>query len=167
MNGAPHTNEVIQSSLRARIDAAFPDLYYSGAVTPVDARLNQQIEELDEERALFNALKNKKWSDIPESIVLEHPNGHSLLTEDAFAAFIPAWLCVALANGEVRELMIYFLSASGGAKGRLGRVPNWALTHISNRGFQRILEFLLGRRSVTIRPRSDTGRCSDHRRSSQ
>jgi hypothetical protein len=95
--------------LRDNIIAAFPQSVFSGAITGVDGRTD---EELDEEQALYNALHGRKWSDIEGSFVSSYPDGISLLTDQAFAAFLPAWLVAALDNDNVRELLVYFFSPS-------------------------------------------------------
>jgi hypothetical protein len=93
--------------VQAKIRAAFPDSVFSGSITPADGRLN---EELDEERALYSALHGKKWTDIAASFIGGYPDGVVLLTDEAFATFLPAWLTCALQNKEVRELMVYTFS---------------------------------------------------------
>lgn len=95
--------------LRASIIAAFPNSVFSGSITAVDGRTDR---ELDEEQALYNALYGKKWSDIEASFVSSYPDGISLLTDEAFAAFLPAWLIAALGDNEVRELVVFFFSSS-------------------------------------------------------
>lgn len=95
-----HDAELVQAKIRA----AFGDSVFCGAITPADRRLD---EELDEEQALYGTLHGKKWSEVPASFVGSYPDGIVLLTDDAFAAFLPAWLTCALQNKAVREMMIY------------------------------------------------------------
>lgn len=93
--------------VRAKIEAAFPDLVFCGAVTGADGLPN---EELDEERALYGALHGKSWSKIPPSFIERNPDAIVLLTDKAFGAFLPAWLISALMNEEVRKLFVYVFS---------------------------------------------------------
>lgn len=93
--------------VQAKIRTAFPDSEFFGSITPADGSLN---EELDEEQALYGALRGKRWTEIPASFVGCYPDGVVLLTDEAFAAFLPAWLTCALQNKTVRELMVYTFS---------------------------------------------------------
>lgn len=93
--------------LSAKIKVAFPDLAFSGPITGVDGQPN---EELDEQQALYGALRGRKWSEIPVSVIESNPDGVVLLTDEAFVAFLPAWLHCALTHEKVRELMVYAFS---------------------------------------------------------
>jgi len=93
--------------IQRKIKRAFPEAIFSGPITSVDGLPNQ---ELDEQQALFSALRGRKWSEVPGSIIEGNPNGLVLLTDDAFQAFLPAWLIGALAQEEVLEMMLYLFS---------------------------------------------------------
>jgi hypothetical protein len=93
--------------VQAKIRTAFPDSEFFGLITSADGSLN---EELDEEQALYGALRGRKWTEIPASFVGSYPDGVVLLTDEAFAAFLPAWLTCALQDRTVRELMVYTFS---------------------------------------------------------
>jgi hypothetical protein len=95
--------------LRDNIIAAFPGSVFSGPITRVDGRTDEALEE---EQALYNALRARKWSDIEGSFVSSNVDGIALLTDQAFAAFLPAWLIAALDENEVREMLVYFFSPS-------------------------------------------------------
>ena len=106
MNPTPDDQAAI-IGLRSRIRAAFPDSTFNGPITGVDGLMN---EELDEQRALYAALRDKKWSEVPTAVIDNNPDGVVLLTDEAFAAFLPAWLDRALTHEKVRELMVYVFS---------------------------------------------------------
>lgn len=87
-----------------KIRDAFPDITYSGSITPADGLQN---EELDEERALYSELKGKKWSQVSTSFIEANPDAVVLLTDQAFFAFLPAWLNCAITHEKVREMTAY------------------------------------------------------------
>jgi hypothetical protein len=93
--------------LRDTIKMAFPDVTFAEPITGVDGLPN---EELDEEQALYGALRGKKWSQVPLSVVAANPDGVVLLTDEAFAAFLPAWLNYATTHTKIQELMVYVFS---------------------------------------------------------
>ena len=95
------------AALRDRIRAAFPDTVQSGSVTPADEETD---EDLDETRALYVALRGRKWSDIPASFIKEYAYSIPLLTEESFVMFLPAWLTGALDDQETRRAMVYTFS---------------------------------------------------------
>src|SRR6266481_4393519 len=94
--------------LRAKIRVAFPDARFSGPITEVDELLPD--DERDEEQPLYDGLRGRKWSEIEASFVVSNVDGISLLTDEAYAAFLPAWLVAALEDDEVRELLVYGFS---------------------------------------------------------
>jgi len=98
--------------LLVKIRAAYPDTAFSGSVTRVDGLPDEKLgeEELDEEKALYHGLRGKRWTDVDGSFVASNVDGISLLTDDAFTAFLPAWLIAALGNNNVRELLVYHFS---------------------------------------------------------
>ena len=99
-------------SLRESIRQAFPIVAYSGKITNRDLELDDP--SLDEEKDLHDALKGKRWSDIPRELLLSLPDGYVLLSDAAFVSFLPAWLLYALENidgeNEVRNFVVYAFS---------------------------------------------------------
>ena len=106
MNQQTHLTKHVEA-LRTAIQVAFPDRPFLGSITAVDGLTN---EELDEQRALYSALRGRKWSEIPLPVIESNPDGIVLLTDEAFIAFLPAWLTHALAHEKIRELLIYVFS---------------------------------------------------------
>jgi hypothetical protein len=98
--------------LRAKIKATFPDGVFSGPITAVDGLTDEELDEqeLDEDKALYHGLRERRWSEIEGSFAASLPDGLPLLADRAFAAFLPAWLVAALANDEVREFVVYHFS---------------------------------------------------------
>jgi hypothetical protein len=106
-------------ALKSQIQRAFPDTTFSGSVTPADGASDA---ELDEERSLYAALRGRKWSEVSEQFVRNNPDGFVLLTDQAFPAFLAAWLMGALVNSSVREMVVYSFTPKdprGGTEGRL------------------------------------------------
>jgi hypothetical protein len=70
-------------------------------------------ESLDDDLDLAHGLKGRSWSDIPNDFIDEHSGDLVLLTHEAFAAFLPAWIVRSLDehNGSalVLELTVYAL----------------------------------------------------------
>lgn len=93
--------------MREKIRLAFPDVVFSGQITPADG---ESGEEFDEEQALYGALHGKKWSEIPSSFIKSYSYSIPLLTEEAFGIFLPAWLSGALDDQEVRRAVVYAFS---------------------------------------------------------
>ncbi|MEJ2653238.1 MAG: hypothetical protein P8173_16020 [Gammaproteobacteria bacterium] len=114
-------NENSLESLRAQIQSAFPDFSLSGSITGVDGAAD---EVLDEEQALYSELRGQKWSDIPASFIRDFPDGFLLLTDEAYVAFLAAWLSCALKDAEVREMVVYSLSPDAHKR------SNWRGQHI-------------------------------------
>jgi hypothetical protein len=90
--------------LRTQMRAAFPDVAYAGAITPADGKTGQ---DYDEHEALYNALHDKPWSQIPAAFIRGNAHGLVLLTAEAFVAYLPAWLNEGLVSPEVAEVMVY------------------------------------------------------------
>lgn len=95
--------------LRQQIQSAFPSYIYEGVVTKYDDKLADP--GLDEEKELYETLKGKMWTEVPSQFLDSQPDGYVLLVDDAFAAFIAAWLRRSLdnINGEnkVRDFVVY------------------------------------------------------------
>jgi hypothetical protein len=94
------------------IQRAFPAKTYDGVITGYDDKLNDP--ELDEEKELYENLKGKKWTDVPQQLIKNKPDGYVRLTNESFAAFIAAWLMRSLENmngeNEVRDFVVYAFS---------------------------------------------------------
>lgn len=107
------------ATLRNAIEQAFPAATYTGPITRHDgAWLPELTEEnalLDDDKFLYEALKDQKWTGLPKVFLQEEePNGYLLLNEQAFAFYLAAWLVCSLEDidGEntVREYLIYAFS---------------------------------------------------------
>jgi hypothetical protein len=55
------------------------------------------LDQLHEEDLLHN-LKGRRWTQIPPEVIARHLGDFVLLTAEAFATYIPAWLLFALYN---------------------------------------------------------------------
>ena len=104
------------NALRERIRRAFPASPYHGAITPGDDA-HPWPEELDDEKFLYDALKDRSWTDVSSDFVYQFHGEWILLTPEAYAAFIPAWLTRSLDNMEgknlVRDFLVYPCSPPG------------------------------------------------------
>jgi len=118
MTEQPDRNAAIQR-VKDEIDAAFPDVNFTGQITSVDGRLD---EELDEEQGLYEFLKQRRWSEVDQAFIEGNPDGIELLTDDAFAAFLPAWLSRALVSDFVRPSVVLTFSTD------IERSPYWTET---------------------------------------
>ena len=100
------------AELRESIHRAFPAETYTGKITRYDEELDDP--ELDEEKDLYEALKGRKWTDVPKEFLQNQPDGYVLLADEAFRAFIAAWLMCALENidadHDVRNFLVYAFS---------------------------------------------------------
>jgi hypothetical protein len=108
------------SRLRQSIRRAFPAETYEGKVTNYDEEVSSELTEsqdiLDEDQDLFRALKGRKWTEVPRQLLKNLPSGYGLLSDDAFAAFLPAWLSRSLddmdGENEVRNFVVYAFSST-------------------------------------------------------
>jgi hypothetical protein len=91
-------------SVQAKIRSAFPDFVYSGPITSADGKTG---EDYDETEALYNELYGKSWSEISVPFIRGYADGLFLLTVEAFAAYLPAWLIEGIADPQVGEVMVY------------------------------------------------------------
>src|SRR3569833_322638 len=103
--GSDEANAV--EAVRGQIRLAFPNMVFSGQITPADGETG---EEFDEERAQYGALHGKARSEIPSSFIKSYSYSIPLLTEEAFGIFLPAWLSGALDDHEVRRAVVYAFS---------------------------------------------------------
>jgi|ERR1700690_1203309 len=101
-------------ALRESIRRSFPAESYKGRVTPNDDGLDDP--DLDEDRDLYEALNGRKWTEVPTRLLQAESSGYELLTDEAFTAFLPAWLMRSLedmdAENEVRNFVVYSFSAT-------------------------------------------------------
>jgi hypothetical protein len=102
-------NGAAVTALWRAIQAAFPPTVFQGAVTPADEE--QWAEEIDDDLDLRDNLRGRTWKEVPDEIIDRQAGGLPLLTPEAFAAFLPAWLVRSLdrldAENEVREFTVY------------------------------------------------------------
>ena len=113
-----HGRDTVQESderiiaQRASIRRAFPVEKYCEKITPVDNKLEDP--DLDEEKDLYHALKERTWAEVPTHLITQLPDGYLLLTDEAFAAVLPAWLMHSLERideeNQVREFVVYWFS---------------------------------------------------------
>jgi hypothetical protein len=70
--------------------------------------------ELDEDKDLYHALNGRKWTEVQPPLLRDHPDGYELLTDQAFGAFLAAWLMRSLedmdSENEVRNFVVYSFS---------------------------------------------------------
>jgi hypothetical protein len=99
------------AALRESIRRSFPAEPYRGKVTPNDG---EWTPELDEDQDLYGALNARRWTEVPTQLLHSQPDAYVLLTDQAFAAFLPAWLMFSLedmdAENEVRNFLVYAFS---------------------------------------------------------
>jgi hypothetical protein len=115
------TSEII--ALRDSVRRAFPEVTYAGKVTRHDgAWLPELTEENaihDDDMFLYEGLIGKKWTEVPKQLLYNFPDGFVLLTDEALAAFLGAWLMRSLdhIDGEnpVREFSVYAFSPGEGS----------------------------------------------------
>ena len=102
----------VTAALREAIRCSFPDEPYIGKVTPNDDQLDDP--ELDEDKDLRDALNGRRWTEVPAKLLHDLPDGYVLLTDEAFVAFLPAWLMRSLEHmdeeNEVRNFIVYSFS---------------------------------------------------------
>ena len=100
------------AALRESIRRAFPEEKYTGRITHYDDKLDDP--ELDEEKYLYEGLKGKRWTEVPQQLLDSRPDGYALLTDEAFIAYLAAWLTRSLENidseNEVRDFVVYAFS---------------------------------------------------------
>ena len=98
-------------ALHESIRRAFPAEPYSGKITSMDG---DWPPELDDDEILYNALNGRRWTELPTHLLCAQPDGYELLTDNAFVAFLPAWLMYSLEDltqeNEVRDFIVYSFS---------------------------------------------------------
>ena len=106
------------------IRRSFPVVRYTGDVTQFDARLDDpdfydvkpdpDLADFWDEKELRDAFKGRGWTEVPRNLLFRHPDGYVLLTDQAFVAFLPAWLMCSLEGmdeeNEVRNFLAYAFS---------------------------------------------------------
>ncbi len=91
-------------------------------MTSLDRKLHDP--EFDEEKELFDTLHRHKWSEIPTQFLINQPTGYDLLTEEAYKAFLPAWLMYSLEGINTENEVRNYLAISFGNTMRQFRVLN-------------------------------------------
>ena len=83
--------------LSERIIRAFPPVHQRGPILAGGDKGPWTLEQFHEED-LLNHLKGGFWTQVPPEIIARHLGDFVLLTADAFATYVPAWLLYALYN---------------------------------------------------------------------
>lgn len=111
------------TDLQNAILRAFPDTMFDGQITPHDGEWPEDVTEetaiydgqviYGDEMLLYEGLKGRKWSDIPRQFIEGMAMDFVLLTSEALAAFIAAWMMRSLEDlageNEVRSDFINML----------------------------------------------------------
>jgi hypothetical protein len=97
------------ATLRQTITLAFPPVVFRGGITPMDGEA--RADEIDDDLDLRDNLRNRAWNEVAAAVIARHAGDLPLLTPEAFAAFLPAWLMRSLENlsgdNKVREFTVY------------------------------------------------------------
>lgn len=100
------------AELRESIRRTFPAEICTQSITPCDGTLDDP--DLDEEKYLYESLKGLKWTEVPQQVLTNQPDGYMLLTAEAFKLFLAAWLIRSLDNidgeNKVRDFVVYAFS---------------------------------------------------------
>jgi hypothetical protein len=104
--------------LAESVRRSFPAVRYLGKVTSHDGEwlpaLTEENAILEDDRALYEGLSGRTWTEIPPRLINDVPDGLPLLTDEAFVAFVPAWLARSLENidgeNEVRNFIVFTFS---------------------------------------------------------
>jgi Family of unknown function (DUF6714) len=107
-----HVQSANRDNLREQLREAFPSVAFSGPITPVDSSNDEQYED---ERQLQGVLRARSWTGVPSAFITTYADSLPLLTREAFAAFLPAWLNCGLVDASVREAVVSVFD-----KGRAG-----------------------------------------------
>jgi hypothetical protein len=117
-------NDEHLTDLQNAILHAFPDVVFDGQITRHDGEWPDEVTEetaiyegqvmYGDEMLLYEGLKGHKWSDIPREFIEGMVMDFVLLTSEALAAFIAAWMMRSLENlagkNNVRGYFINMLS---------------------------------------------------------
>ena len=114
------------AGLKEAIRRAFPAVAYAGRITRHDGvwlpELTEENAIHDDDKFLYEALKDRKWTDVSKTFLHEQPDGFVLLTDESLVAFLAAWLICSLddLDGEnnVREFLVYSFSPGPDPPGR-------------------------------------------------
>jgi hypothetical protein len=106
--------------LRDAIRRSFPAVPHEGKVTDCDGvwlpELTEENAIHDDDKIVYEAVVGRIWPDIPKEFLRNEPDGFVLLANEAFVAYLAAWLMCALddMDGEniVREFVVYSFSPS-------------------------------------------------------
>jgi hypothetical protein len=126
--GSPDSHDVNEltkcsDTMRKMLYSSFPPAVYLGEITSLDNDpFPQEIFEgnniYDEEEELYDNLKGKQWTDISDDVIARNEQGYLFLTDEAYAAFLPAWLLRSLDNlgdeNRIREYLIYSFGPKAG-----------------------------------------------------
>ena len=114
---AAHEDESI-SELIESMRRSFPAMRYTGKVTPHDGEWLPELTEdtaiLEDDKLLYDGLNGRRWTEISDQLLEAVPDGLPLLTDEAFVAFLAAWLIRSLENihgeNEIRHFVVYTFS---------------------------------------------------------
>jgi hypothetical protein len=73
----------VVAELEAQLHAAFAQVTVAGAIAP------HECADCD---AIRRSLRGATWADVPSAFVAENSDSLPLLSQDAYVAFLPAWL---------------------------------------------------------------------------
>ena len=100
----------VAKRLRTAVANAFPAIDFQTLVTPGEDDPDG-VEGVEDSLDLRKNLQGRAWTQIPDGVVDRQCGGLVLLTPEAFAAFLPAWLTKSLdylkSENEVREYTVY------------------------------------------------------------
>jgi hypothetical protein len=119
-NAALDEGDEQTSALRNAIQKAFPVVVYEGPITRSDGawlpELTDENAIHDDDKFVYEALKDRKWTDVPKEFLHQEPDGYLLLTDEALVSYLAAWLMCSLDDiGDenlVRDYLTYAFSPS-------------------------------------------------------
>jgi hypothetical protein len=124
---------MVAQDLQNQIREAFPPTHFEGPVTACDCEECREIRE---------ALRNKRWDQVPADF-FDLTCSPTLLTPEAFHAFLPAYLLRAINDlntpSILVEFSVYSLSPGGDEddgddRSRLSRTPSPAVRQTDESG---------------------------------
>jgi hypothetical protein len=96
------------ATLQKTIILAFPPTTFRGGITPADGEA--WAAEIDDDLDLRDKLSNRAWNEVTAEVIGMHAADLPLLTPEAFAAFLPAWLMHSLedlsGDNKVRDFTV-------------------------------------------------------------